>query len=89
MVKATKGYIILLGLILSFTPERSLASSSREFLMSAGYGVLAGTMVGAASLAFSEARNETPLRHFRNCPASSVATQVRRPRSKIAASFSQ
>jgi hypothetical protein len=31
---------------------RSEASSSREFVMSCTYGVLAGTLVGAATLAF-------------------------------------
>lgn len=49
-----KSNIIVLLLAATFIASESKATASREFLMSAGYGVLAGTMVGAASLAFSD-----------------------------------
>jgi hypothetical protein len=38
--------------ILGFSDRASGENSGREFLMSCTYGVLAGTLVGAASLAF-------------------------------------
>jgi len=46
--------IIGLTFIAVFAAEsRSFASPEREFIMSCTYGVLAGTLVGAASLAFT------------------------------------
>lgn len=36
------------------TPQRAHADTTREFMMSAAYGALAGTLVGAATLAFSD-----------------------------------
>jgi len=35
-------------------PEQASAEPMRDFVMSASYGVLAGTLVGAATLAFSD-----------------------------------
>lgn len=35
-------------------PRRAQAEPMREFIMSCSYGVLAGTLVGAATLAFSD-----------------------------------
>jgi hypothetical protein len=39
---------------ISLAPSRAQADSTREFMMSAAYGTLAGTIVGAATLAFSD-----------------------------------
>jgi hypothetical protein len=36
------------------TPPRAHAAAMREFILSCTYGVLAGTMMGAATLAFTE-----------------------------------
>lgn len=46
--------VLVLGLAFSAAPApaRETDSSGREFIMSCTYGVLAGTLVGAASLAF-------------------------------------
>lgn len=44
---------VLVGALLS-VPMKARADSSREFMMSAAYGALAGTLVGAATLAFSD-----------------------------------
>ena len=46
----------LIGLILSlsFSASSARADMVRDFVVSCSYGVLAGTMVGAATLAFSE-----------------------------------
>jgi hypothetical protein len=38
----------------SLIPSKAHADSTREFMMSAAYGTLAGTIVGAATLAFSD-----------------------------------
>lgn len=38
--------------VLGLTPARAQSNPEREFIMSCTYGVLAGTLVGAASLAF-------------------------------------
>ncbi len=46
-------FILPLVIALSWT-SKSHASSSREFVMSCTYGVLAGTLVGAATLAFED-----------------------------------
>lgn len=46
--------IVMVTLAVLWSGEsRSYASSEREFIMSCTYGVLAGTLVGAASLAFT------------------------------------
>lgn len=46
-------YLIILSFsVLSFSPSSEAASESKEFVMSCTYGVLAGTLVGAATLAF-------------------------------------
>ncbi len=49
--------IIVALSFLSFSADAQ-ASSEREFIMSCTYGVLAGTMVGAASLAFVDRPGE-------------------------------
>jgi hypothetical protein len=52
-----KHNILKMGLcfLLGFLPCHSYAANeSREFLLSCTYGVLAGSLVGAATLAFSE-----------------------------------
>ncbi|MCB0351813.1 MAG: hypothetical protein KDD38_11560 [Bdellovibrionales bacterium] len=54
--KKILGTIILLGFVAA--APRAHASSEREFIMSCTYGVLAGTMVGAASLAFVDRPGE-------------------------------
>lgn len=46
-------FAVILTLIF-WAPERAQAQSMREFVMSCSYGVLAGTMVGAATLAFTD-----------------------------------
>jgi hypothetical protein len=47
--------VLTLVLSLVLAPRISLADNpEREFLMSCTYGVLAGTLVGAASLAFTD-----------------------------------
>lgn len=46
--------VILVFLMLTFMPQASQADGSREFLLSCTYGVLAGALVGAASLAVDE-----------------------------------
>ena len=40
--------------VLAFAPQKANAEPMREFIMSCTYGVLAGTLVGGASLAFSD-----------------------------------
>lgn len=45
--------LVILGLAFG-TPVRAKAEPMREFIMSCSYGVLAGTLVGAATLAFSD-----------------------------------
>lgn len=46
-------YFFLLSFsLLSFSLKSQAASESKEFVMSCTYGVLAGTLVGAATLAF-------------------------------------
>lgn len=48
-------WAILLTLIFTLRPVSAQTSShSREFMASCTYGVLAGTLVGAASLAFTD-----------------------------------
>ncbi len=47
--------LTVLALVASVaTAPRALASPEREFIMSCTYGVLAGTLVGAATLAFTK-----------------------------------
>lgn len=48
--------VLFLGFIISSGSVR--ASNEREFIMSCTYGVLAGTLVGAASLAFVDSPGE-------------------------------
>jgi hypothetical protein len=43
----------LLAIVL-LTPSKARSEPTREFIMSATYGVLAGTLVGAATLAFTD-----------------------------------
>ena len=45
--------IVLVGSLVAM-PLKARADSTREFMMSAAYGALAGTLVGAATLAFSD-----------------------------------
>ncbi len=45
--------LVLVSLI-ALCPYRTYADSTKEFLMSCTYGVLAGTLVGAATLAFRD-----------------------------------
>lgn len=53
---------IILGLLLGFSlvsvPREVRAEPMREFVMSCTYGALAGTLVGAATLAFSDKPGE-------------------------------
>ncbi len=54
---------LILGLVFpqlvhAAAPNDSAENTGREFLMSCTYGVLAGTLVGAASLAFTKKPNE-------------------------------
>jgi hypothetical protein len=60
-MKSHASSIVLSGLlvfalifVLTLTPSRAKAEAAREFIMSCTYGVLAGTLVGGASLAFSD-----------------------------------
>ena len=46
--------VATLCLMVMLIPVRAHADSTREFMMSAAYGTLAGTIVGAATLAFSD-----------------------------------
>lgn len=48
--------LVLCSLVLA--PSRARADATRDFLLSATYGTLAGTLVGAATLAFSERPGE-------------------------------
>lgn len=45
---------LLLASALVFAPAHARADGTREFMLSATYGALAGTLVGAATLAFSD-----------------------------------
>jgi hypothetical protein len=46
--------ISLIFVSLTFAAPRAQAAAMREFILSCTYGVLAGTMMGAATLAFTE-----------------------------------
>jgi hypothetical protein len=50
--------ILVAVLVLSFASSAARAELSREFLMSCIYGTLAGTIVGAASLATADKPSE-------------------------------
>ena len=50
----TCGLALIAVLVSIIAPARAQADSTREFMMSAAYGTLAGTIVGAATLAFSD-----------------------------------
>lgn len=53
MHKTLRTYIVVATSILAFgLPAHAEPNEAREFIMSCTYGVLAGTLVGAASLAF-------------------------------------
>ncbi len=55
LFKSLKAVALSLVLAAVFTsPRRSEAEPMRDFIMSCSYGVLAGTLVGAATLAFSD-----------------------------------
>ncbi len=45
-------WVLVCAIVMSVVPAR--AEPSREFIMSSTYGVLAGTLVGAATLAFTD-----------------------------------
>lgn len=49
---------LLLSLIFIFSANFAHSSQEKEFIMSCTYGVLAGSLVGAASLAFEETPSE-------------------------------
>lgn len=54
-----KRKVIVLSMVLGLVfpglfPSRAQAEPMRDFIMSCSYGVLAGTLVGAATLAFSD-----------------------------------
>lgn len=54
-----KRKVIVLSMVLGLVfpglfPRRAQAEPMRDFIMSCSYGVLAGTLVGAATLAFSD-----------------------------------
>lgn len=50
--------VILTALMVLFSNSVYGASPTREFIMSCTYGVMAGTLVGAASLAFTKKPSE-------------------------------
>lgn len=50
--------LIALVFVVSFLPRSARAEPMREFILSCTYGALAGTLVGAASLAFSDKPGE-------------------------------
>lgn len=51
--------IILVFVSTLFASPKAKADAARDFLMSCSYGVLAGTLVGAASLAFADKPGES------------------------------
>lgn len=53
-VTTTAGLLIMTLAFTVIAPRRAAADPMREFVMSCSYGVLAGTLVGAATLAFSD-----------------------------------
>jgi hypothetical protein len=46
--------VIVIACAFALTPRTAKAEPMREFVMSASYGVLAGTLVGVATLAFTD-----------------------------------
>ncbi len=52
-MKAIRSALIFSILISLATPRSAQADDTRDFVMSCTYGVLAGTLVGAASLSFT------------------------------------
>lgn len=50
----SRNIILIFILAVVLTPRPSVADPMRDFVMSCSYGVLAGTLVGAATLAFSD-----------------------------------
>ncbi len=54
-LKSSKlGFVTLAFLCTTFLPQAGKADASREFLLSCTYGILAGALVGAASLAVED-----------------------------------
>lgn len=47
-------FSLILAVSVFFVPTSSFANTTKEFIMSCTYGVLAGTLVGAATLAFED-----------------------------------
>lgn len=59
MIQRLRSILLVSVLALSFgLPQRAHAEPMRDFILSCSYGVLAGTLVGAATLAFSDRPGE-------------------------------
>src|SRR3954466_5137851 len=55
MIQRLRSILLVSVLAVSFAvPSRAHAEPMRDFIVSCSYGVLAGTLVGAATLAFSD-----------------------------------
>jgi hypothetical protein len=52
--KALASVLVCMVAVSSLVPRQADAEPMRDFIMSCSYGVLAGTLVGAATLAFSD-----------------------------------
>jgi hypothetical protein len=52
--KVVMNISLAISLFATLTPPKAEAEPLRDFIMSCSYGVLAGTLVGAATLAFSD-----------------------------------
>lgn len=57
-MKLRRCCVVLTALSLWFASFQAQANPTREFIMSCTYGVMAGTLVGAASLAFTKKPSE-------------------------------
>jgi hypothetical protein len=53
-MRAARYFLLILVIPVLLLPRVVRAEPTREFIMSATYGVLAGTLVGAATLAFTD-----------------------------------
>ena len=53
-MKAIRSALIFSILLSLVAPQKAQADDTRDFVMSCTYGVLAGTLVGAASLSFTD-----------------------------------
>jgi hypothetical protein len=51
-------HLVTLIFVISFMPAKARADAGREFLLSCTYGVLAGALVGAATLAVEDEPDE-------------------------------